>query len=190
MTQAVRQHFTFEAYLALEEGSTVKHEYLDGLVWAMAGGSPDHAGIAANITALLVEQLRDKPCRVFSADLRVRVVATGLCTYPDVTVICGQLEPDSADASGNSVTNPRVLIEVLSPSTEAYDRGEKLSHYQQIEGLDEVVLVAHDRKEIEVWRREDNLWTAHRFAGAHVAQLTTIECRLPLEEVYRDPLAR
>src|SRR5439155_18899105 len=100
------------------------HEFLDGVVWPMAGGSPDHAGIAANVARLLGNQLAGQPCRVFTSDLRVRVKATGLGTYPDVTVICGQLEFDPEDPKRHTVTNPRMIVEVLSPSTEEYDRGE------------------------------------------------------------------
>src|SRR5690606_31274388 len=122
---------------------SIKHEFLDGLVWAMAGGSPEHAAIAANIVALLVNQLAGRRCRVFSSDLRVRVKATGLATYPDVTVVCEQLELDPDDPKGHTVTNPKLLVEVLSPSTAEYDRGEKLDHYRQIESLEVILLVAH-----------------------------------------------
>src|SRR5262245_30524586 len=144
MVRAARQRFSFEEYLAFEEVSNVKHEFLDGQVWAMAGGTPDHAAICANITTALSNQLRDKPCRVYSSDLRVRVRATGLGTYPDVTVIFDRFESDPSDPKGNTAVNPRVIVEVLSPSTQQYDRGEKLDHYKQIPSLQEVVLVAHE----------------------------------------------
>lgn len=118
VTEAVRQRFDFSDYLSLEENSTVKHEFLGGLVWAMAGGSPDHARIAANITAWISAQLAGRPCAVFSSDLRVRVLATGLATYPDVTVVCGPLEFDPQDPKAHTVTNPALIVEILTPSTE------------------------------------------------------------------------
>ncbi|TMQ14231.1 MAG: Uma2 family endonuclease, partial [Deltaproteobacteria bacterium] len=108
----------------------------------------------------------------------------------DVTVICGRLERDPDDRTGHTAINPRVVVEVLSPSTEAYDRGEKLTHYQLIPGLEEVVLVAHDRSEIEIVRREaSGTWSRHVAALGQTARLTSIACDLAVDEVYRDPLA-
>lgn len=189
MVAPVRQLFSFEEYLALEEIAAVKHEFLGGHVWAMAGGTPAHAAIAANVIALLSAQLRDRPCRVFTGDLRIRVPATGLGTYPDVTVVCGHLETDPADPRGNTVTNPQVLVEVLSPSTEEYDRGEKLAHYQRIVSLAEVVLIAHDERRLEVWRREGDHWTLDVFRAGARARLASLGCELDVAEVYRDPFA-
>jgi Uma2 family endonuclease len=185
----VRQRFSFVEYLTLEEIAGVKHEFLDGHVWAMAGGTPAHAAIAANVIALLSAQLRDRPCRVFTSDLRIRVQATGLGTYPDVSVVCGRLETDPADPSGNTVTNPAVLVEVLSPSTEEYDRGEKLAHYQRIPSLAEIVLIAHDERRLEVWRRQGDHWTVDVFRDGDRARLPSLESELAVAEVYRDPLA-
>lgn len=190
MALAARQHFTFEEYLQLEEIAEVKHEFLAGQVWAMAGGSPEHASMIGNVTTLLNVQLRGRRCRVHTTELRVRAKATGLGTYPDVTVVCGRLERDPDDRTGHTAINPRVVVEVLSPSTEIYDRGEKLSHYQTIDGLDEIVLVAHDRSEIEVVRREaDGSWSRHLAGIGETAHLTSIGCELSIAEVYRDPLA-
>ena len=185
-----RQRFSFDEYLLLEEIAEVKHEFLDGEVWAMAGGSPEHAAIICNVSTLLNVQLRGQRCRVYTIELRVRVKASGLGTYPDVTVVCGRLERDPDDRTGHTAINPRVLVEVLSPSTEEYDRGEKLSHYQAIPSLDEVVLVAHDRHEIEVVRREANgTWSRHIAGPGQTARLTSLACDLAVTEVYRDPLA-
>ena len=189
MVAPVRQYFSFAEYLELEEIAAVKHEFLGGHVWAMAGGTPAHAAIAANVIALLSAQLRGRPCRVFTSDLRIRVLATGLGTYPDVTVVCGQLETDPADPRGNTVTNPLVLVEVLSPSTEEYDRGEKLAHYQRIPSLAEIVLIAHNDRRLEVWRREGDRWTLDVFRADERAQLASIGSELAVAEVYRDPLA-
>ncbi len=188
--QPARQRFTFDEYLLVEERSEIRHEFLDGQVWAMAGGSPDHAAIAGNVTTLLNMQLRERRCRVFSSDLRVRVLATGLGTYPDVTVVCGGLEHDPDDRAGHTIVNPRVVIEVLSPSTEDYDRNEKLSHYQRIPSVDEIVLVAHDRRELEIVRRlPDGGWARELVSDGAIARLTSLDCELPVAEVYRDPLA-
>jgi Uma2 family endonuclease len=162
MAHSARPRFTFTEYVWLDEMAGVKHEFLAGQAWAMAGGSPAHAGIAANISRLIGNALTGRPCRVFSSDLRVRVKETGLGTYPDVTVICGKLEIDPEDPKKQTALNPMVIVEVLSPSTEDYDRGEKLGHYKQVESLREVMLVAHDRHEVEVVRREDDgSWSRH-----------------------------
>lgn len=189
MAYAARQRFTFDEYLLLEDVAGVKHEYLDGQAWARAGGSPEHAGVAGSVLALLAARLQGKPCRVFSSDLRVRVTATGLGTYPDVTVVCGSLELDPEDKKGHTVTNPRVIVEVLSPSTEDYDRGEKLAHYKQIASLNEILLVAHDRHEVEIVRREsDGSWSRWIARDAESARVETLDCELPVPEIYRDPL--
>jgi Uma2 family endonuclease len=190
MTQATHHRFSFAEYVMLEEDSGTKHEFLGDQVWAMAGGAPEHAATAGNVVTLLNVQLVGQKCRVFTSDLRIRVVATGLGTYPDVSVVCGRLELDPQDPNRQTVVNPRVLVEVLSPSTEQYDRGDKLHHYQQIRSLEEVVLVAHDRREIEILRKEsDGTWSRHFARDRETARLASIACDLPVDEVYRDPLA-
>lgn len=190
MGEPAHHRFTFDQYLMLEEDSGVKHEFSAGQVWAMSGGTPEHAAVAGNVLTLLNVQLTGKKCRVFTADLRVRITATGLGTYPDVSVVCGRLELDPEDAKRHTITNPRVLVEVLSPSTEAYDRGEKLRHYQQIPSVEEIVLVAHDRPEIEIVRREaDGSWSRHMARAGELATLASVACGLPVSEVFRDPLA-
>jgi len=187
VVHAVRQQFTFQEYLDLEERSQVKHEFLDGVVWAMAGGSPDHAAIAANVIGLLTVAVRDRPCRVFTSDLRVRVKGTGLGTYPDVTVVCGPLQTDPDDPSGHTIVNPSVVVEVLSKSTEQYDRGEKLGHYQRVETLKEIVLLAHDEQRAEVWRRDGERWTLDVCRAEDPVKLPSLGCELSLSELYRDP---
>jgi Uma2 family endonuclease len=191
MVQHAQPRFTFWEYLQLEEIAGVKHEFVNGQAWAMSGGSPEHAGIALNIGVLIGNALRGKPCRAFSSDLRVRVSATGIATYPDVTVVCDSLELDPEDRKGHTVLNPTVLIEVLSPTTENYDRGEKLGQYKLIPSLKEVVLVAHDRREIEIIRREqDGSWAREIAGDGGIVRLRSLGCDLPVAEVYRDPLAR
>lgn len=190
MGEPAHHRFSFGQYLMLEEDSGIKHEFLEGQVWAMSGGTPEHAAVAGNVLTLLNVQLAGKKCRVFTSDLRIRVVATGLGTYPDVSVVCGRLALDPEDAKRHTVVNPRILVEVLSPSTEVYDRGEKLRQYQQVPSVDEIVLVAHDRPEIEVVRREaDGTWSRHVARAGESARLLSIDCDLPVSEVFRDPLA-
>ncbi|MDB4940967.1 MAG: uncharacterized protein JWP97_501 [Labilithrix sp.] len=190
MAVVARQRFTFAEYVQLEARSAIRHEFLDGQVWAMAGGSPEHAGIAAAVVAQLSLALRGEPCRTFTSDLRVRVLETGLGTYPDVTVVCGALERDPADATGNTVTNPRVIVEVLSPSTEHYDRGEKLGHYQRIASLEEVVFVADDRREVELVRRQaDGVWARSIVGAGAPASIESLGLSLNVDDIYADPLS-
>jgi Uma2 family endonuclease len=190
MAPPAHHRFTFDDYLRIEEDSGTKHEFAAGQIYAMSGGTPEHAGVTANITRLLGNALDGKPCRVFSPDLRVRVRETGLGTYADVTVVCGAIDLDPEDRKGHTALNPKVLVEVLSPSTEDYDRGDKLGNYKLIPSLMEVVLVAHDRREVEVVRREaDGSWSRHIARDGEVAALVALDCELPVAEIYRDPLA-
>lgn len=189
MPHAVRQLFTFPDYVLLEEMSTVKHEFLAGEVWAMAGGTPEHAAIAGNVIGLLGTALRGKRCRVHTSDLRIRVAATGLGTYPDASVICGEVELDPEDTKGHTAVNPIVLIEVLSPSTEDYDRGEKMEHYRRIPSLREVLLVAHDRRHVDLWRREGDGWSRTGFGESAAVEVKSLGLTLAVDEIYFDPLA-
>nr|UXE44468.1 hypothetical protein Hi04_10k_c2441B_00016 [uncultured bacterium] len=180
---AHRVHYTFREYIAHEAASNVKHEYLDGQIYAMAGGTPSHAALASAVGGQLYAQLRRGPCRLYSSDLRVRVLATGLATYPDVTIVCGPRELDPDDE--NTVTNPTLVVEVLSPSTEEYDRGEKLEHYQRIPALRQVVLVSQDARRLDVWTRGDGgVWTHAEAREGDVADLGSIGGRLDVRELY------
>lgn len=187
MSAATRPRYTIQEYVRIEDYANLKHEYLDGQVWAMAGGTPEHARIASALNALLVVQLRGRKCAVYSSDARVRVVATGLDTYPDLTVVCGSEERDVGDAL--ALTNPIVLVEVTSDSSEAYDRGEKLEHYKQIPTVRELVVVAHREWCLEVFRRsDDGTWISAELARVGgVVKLTSIGCEIAVDEVYRDP---
>jgi len=175
---------TMAEYLALEEESETKHEYLGGQVYDMAGGTPDHGLVALNVGAELRAQLRDRPCRVYNSDVRIRVQATDVSTYPDVSVVCGKIQLDMDDPG--AIVNPVVLVEVLSKSTEGYDRGEKFAHYREIPSLREYVLVAYQKKRVEVYRRdEQGVWTFWEARGSGTIELTSIGCTLALDEVYR-----
>lgn len=174
---------TWQEYLALEAASNVKHEYLDGQIYAMAGGSPDHAALQVAVPSLLFPHLRHGRCRAHGSDLRIRVLATGLATYPDVTIICGPRELDPEDKL--SVTNPSVLFEVLSPSTEDYDRGEKFAHYKRIPTLQQYVLVAPQERRIEVWTRDaPGSWSCVISGDGEIAELGSIGARLDVRELY------
>jgi len=178
---------TYAEYLAAEAASDIRHEYLNGEVWAMAGGTPEHSALAAAIIAQLGASMRGKPCRMFSSDLRVRIMDTGLSTYPDVSVVCGQLEtaPDDPDA----VTNPIVLVEVLSESTEGYDRGGKAAHYRRIPSLREYVLVAQTEPRIEVFRRaEIGRWELLEARAGETIEIASLGARLDVSAVYANPL--
>ena len=182
---------TYREYLAFEATSDTKHEYLNGEVFAMAGGSISHGALAMAVGTALSNALRDRPCRVLSSDVRVRSKATGLTTYADVTVVCHKIEVDDDDP--HSVLNPILLVEVLSDSTESYDRGAKAAHYRQIASLREYVLVGQSEPLIEVYRRnERGKWElaveAHGGEAAEIASCGD-PIRLDVDAIYRDPLA-
>lgn len=183
---AALHRYTYREYLTLEQSANVRHEFLGGEIYAMAGGSPEHARICMNIGASLHGQLRGRGCAVHSSDLRIRVLATGLATYPDLTVVCGRAELDPDDR--NTITNPTLVVEVLSPSTEDYDRGEKLHHYRQVPTLMEVVLVAVDERLVVVWRRGAAGWSSAESRAGQV-MLESVSAALDLDDVYRDELA-
>jgi Uma2 family endonuclease len=182
---------SYAEYLAFEHASETKHEYLDGEVFAMAGGTITHSALAGAIITALSNALRDRRCRVLASDARVRSKKTGLATYPDVTVVCQSIEVDDDDAHG--VLNPTLIVEVLSESTEGYDRGAKAAHYRRIPSLREYVLVSQHEPLIEVYRRnERGNWELFVEAGrGQRAEL--ISCGEPIsldvDAIYRDPLA-
>jgi Uma2 family endonuclease len=177
------RRYTLEDYLSVEEMSAVRHEFLNGEIFAMAGGTPEHAALSAAAVVVLGRRLEGRPCRPYSADLRIRVVATGLATYADAAVICG--DPIRDPASPTHVTNPIVIVEVLSKSTEAYDRGEKREHYQQIASLREYVLVAQDKREIEVYARPTGgIWQRSVHRAAETVVLPSIGLQFTVDELY------
>lgn len=147
-----RHHYSYEEYLAYEADSGLKHEFDNGEIFAMAGGSPRHNALALRVGAAL-DAVRQPGCVAFQSDQKIRVLATGRATYPDASVVCGPLEKDPADPSGSTVTNPVLLVEVLSPSTEEEDRGHKWHDYQRIPSLREYVLVSQGEPRIERYRR-------------------------------------
>jgi len=184
MRETAHQRFSFADYVRLEEYSNVRHEFIDGITYAMAGGSPTHSALAARVIRRLGSQLAGRPFEVFTSDLRVRVAATGLATYPDVSVVCGPINSDTEDSA--TILNPIVVVEVLSPSTEEYDRGEKLTHYRHIEALQEIVLVNYAEPRLEVWRRTGDGWEPIVAGPGESATLTSIGAQIDVDELYRD----
>jgi Uma2 family endonuclease len=185
MMQLATQSKLAEAeYLAIERRATVKSEFFDGEMFAMAGGTEAHSLIAGNVIRKLGNQLEDKPCKVYTSDMRLKVEKTGLYAYPDVQVACGgsRFEDEKCD----TLLNPKVIFEVLSDSTAAWDRGNKFWNYRQIESLTEYVLIPQDTWRVERYSRQPNgMWLLETFDDPDGAlDLPTIACRLTLQEIY------
>jgi Uma2 family endonuclease len=179
-----RRRVSPEEYLSLERQSETKNEYLNGEIYAMAGASRRHNFIAGDVYASLLSQLRGRGCDVYSGDMRVRVPAADLYTYPDVTVVCG--EPELDDAEVDTLLNPTLIVEVLSRTTESYDRGVKFGYYRTLSSFAEYVVLAQDHVHAEHWVRQGNSgWllteTGHR---EDVLELPSIGCTLALRDVY------
>lgn len=147
-----RHRYTYAEYLAYERDSGLKHEYDDGEILAMAGDSRRHNALASRVSAAL-EAAREPACVAFQSDQKVRVLATGRATYPDATLVCGEIQGDPADPQGGTITNPTLIVEVLSPSTEQDDRGSKWQQYQLIPSLQEYVLISQSEARVERYRR-------------------------------------
>jgi Uma2 family endonuclease len=175
---------TPEEYLQFERQSETKHEYFDGEIFAMTGASRKHNSISMNLSYLLVGHLKGKPCKAYAGDFRVKIKETGLYTYLDLIVTCGKeiLEDQVKD----TLLNPLVIIEILSPSTERYDRGKKFAHYRQIESLQNYVLISQEEPNIEVFQRQPNeQWLFSEKSGLENSiEIPAIGCTLPFMEVY------
>ncbi len=182
LPEPVRRYSAAE-YLALERAAATRSELVNGEIVAMSGASLNHNGISLNVAVSLRQQLAGRPCRAFMADLRVSTVSTSAYFYPDVVVVCG--EPALADHHQDTLLNPKLVVEVLSPSTEAFDRGAKFAHYRQSDTLQDYVLVAQDRALVEVFSRHGADWILREARGLEgVVDLPSIGCRLQLGEVY------
>jgi Uma2 family endonuclease len=175
---------TPQQYLDIERAAELRSEYYDGQMYAMSGGSLEHSLIPMQAGAALVNALRGRSCRVASSDLRVRVSSTGPFYYPDISVYCG--EPQLADDYRDTLLNPRAILEVLSKSTENYDRGLKFDAYRQIESLHEYVLIWQSEPRIEVWLRQpEGRWKGSYYAGMDaVCVLESLDCSTTLADVY------
>lgn len=176
--------WTVEAYLDFERESDIRHEYYQSEIFAMAGAQPVHVDIASNVISSLVVQTKGRNCKVHNPDMRVKT-ATGLYTYPDISVVCGERRFNNDRPK--TLLNPMVVIAVLSPSTENYDRGDKFHHYASIPELRAYVLVDSQRKRIECFaRQEDGAWQIDLIGGedTRALELKAIGCSLTLADVY------
>jgi Uma2 family endonuclease len=184
MTAMPKTKLTVEQYLALERRAKFKSEYYAGEMFAMAGASVEHNRVSKNLAVELGGRLKGGPCELFIGDLRVRVQRTGLYCYPDLMIVCG--EPQFADEDKDTLVNPRVVFEVLSPSTERYDRTTKFQHYKQLPSVQEYVLVAQDRAWCERFvRQPDGAWAQVAFDGLDATlELATVPVAVPLADVY------
>ncbi len=184
MTAIPKSKMSPQEYLEFERKSEEKHEYFAGEIFAMAGARRRHNVIAWNFGSELNRRLKGRNCEAYPADMRVWVPKTGLYTYPDLVVVCG--EPNFQDDVFDTLLNPILIIEVLSESTENYDRGKKFQHYRSIESLHEYVLVSTDEARIEKFEKTgDGFWFLSEAVGIEAEiELTSIECRIPLAEVY------
>jgi len=184
MSSQPQPRYTPQEYLALERKAEHRSEYFAGEIFAMSGASERHNLIALNVAASLHAQFRNRSCKVYASDMRVKVSATGLYTYPDVVALCG--EPQFDDEQKDTLLNPTVIIEVLSPSTEAYDRGDKFGHYRKLASLAEYVLISQDKPHVEHYvRQPDNQWLLSEASSLQDSvQLPSINCTLVLAEIY------
>ncbi len=181
---AVQTYLTPEEYLAFERKATTKHEYLNGQIVAMSGASFAHNFITVNIATSLNIQLMEGECRVATSDMRVKVTQIDSYFYPDVVVVCG--EPRAEDDTFDTLLNPTLIVEVLSPSTEGYDRGKKFEHYQQIASLKDYILISQDEVHVEYYYRQENEWLQTEFVELEdVLSLFSIGCELRLSDIYR-----
>ena len=173
-----------EEYLVLERQAEIKSEYLDGEMFAMSGVTREHSTVVINLTTEVNTQFMDRPCEVHGPDMRVKVSPTGLYTYPDVVVVCG--EPEFEDEHRDTLINPQVIIEVLSKSTESYDRGKKFAHYRALESLREYLLVSQTECRVERFSRQgDGTWLFSENTHPDSSmELSSVTCRLSLSRIY------
>lgn len=177
--------YTYQDYVALERDSSTKHEFLDGEIYAMAGGSEEHSALAASVLRALGNAVGDRPCRVHTSDLRIYVEASGLATFPDGAVICGGLMQHGPSPEATAL-NPMVLVEVTSKSSEEYDTGEKLGRYKTIPSLREVIIVSHRERRIAVHARASGEeWTTRVAISSGRVTVPSLGVDLVVDEIYR-----
>lgn len=180
---AVQPRLDYADYLAIERETDRKHEWFDGKAYAMAGGTLEHGSLSAAMVGELRALAMACGCQVFTSDAKLRVRATGLATYPDVSVVCGAIERDPDDR--NAMTNPAVLVEVLSDATEAYDRGEKFDHYRQVPSLRDYVLVSQHKRQVELYSRgERGRWELSVAGAGESIRLTAMNGAVEVDRIY------
>jgi Uma2 family endonuclease len=186
MNALAKLHFTPEEYLELETTAEYKSQYIAGEIFAMAGAQPVHVKVTGNILAALHNRFRGRPCDVFNSDMRVRSATGDMYTYPDVSALCGEPEFEGDKNEPPSLLNPQVIIEVLSRSTQDFDRGDKFARYRKIATLTDYVLVSTDEPRVEQYiRLPSGVWTRQdRGDVSGVIRLASLDCDLPLAEIY------
>ena len=183
--EQVHRRLRYAEYLALEQETGLRHAFLDGRVWLRQGGSPRHSKLKTSLAGLVGALLGDGPCQPYDSDLKVRNPATGLATYPDLTVICGPLQRHPDDR--NAVTNPAVWFEVLSPSTEAWDRGAMFAHARELDSLQAYVLVSATAARVEVYTRgEGDAWILRAYGPGTTALVPTLAGGIDVDRLYRN----
>jgi Uma2 family endonuclease len=184
MSAQPHPRLTEEEYLRIERAAESKSEYYDGRMYAMSGGSYRHGRIIPNLAAQFLQALRSKDCSVTTSDVRIRVSPRGFYTYPDIAVVCGA--PQFADDQADTLLNPSLLVEVLSPSTEAHDRGFKFAQYRQLDSLREYALVSQTEPRVEVFRRQGpNEWVLTEACGLDATcRFESVDCQVTLAEIY------
>ncbi|MBI2569016.1 MAG: Uma2 family endonuclease [Candidatus Schekmanbacteria bacterium] len=183
MAEPATRRLSYSEYLDLERDTDMRHEFLDGAAWAMSSGTPRHSAIKSNLLGILFGALRGSPCRPYDSDLKVRVVDSGFATYPDLTIICGPLEPHAEDR--NAATNPTVLIEVLSKHTEAWDRGGKFLEVRHIATLRHYLLVSQDTRRVEhLERQEAGAWRLTIHGPGELVTVDAIATEIAVNEIY------
>jgi Uma2 family endonuclease len=182
---AVRTGMSEQDYLEFERSSPERHEYADGEIFAMSGGTIEHSTVAANIIRDLGNALIGRGCRVLTSDMRINIPEARRYVYPDGSVVCAR--PEFADEKRDTLVNPRVIIEVLSDSTEAYDRGDKFAQYRTVASIQEYVLASQKEPRIEVFSRQaDGAWMLRSYGPGESAAISSIGCALDVDRVYRD----
>ena len=183
MSANAQPRFTVEEYLEFDRKSEIRNEYYNGQIYAMAGGTHNHAIINANISGELRARLKGRACRTTSSDLRVQIPVKGSYVYPDVVVVCG--EPQYGDKVTDVLLNPTLVIEVLSPSTESLDRGLKSSYYRSHDSLREYAIVSQTEARVEIYTRQPSGWLLAESAGLDTAcHFKSVDCTVPLAEIY------
>lgn len=184
-SEALAQRMSYAEYCTFERQATVKHEYFRGEVFAMTGGTLAHGRLGGRTIHLLWRALADRPCQVFSSDVRVRIEAMDLDVYPDASIVCG--EPQTASADAHALINPILVVEVLSDSTEAYDRGKKASAYRQIPSLQAYLMVSQHEPRLELQvRQSDGGWTLLEAGPGERLMLEPLGIELDVDELYRE----
>jgi Uma2 family endonuclease len=185
-TQAKHQYFTPNEYLELERQSPFKHEYQRGLVYAMSGAKKFHVQIAGNLHVLLANHLVDMPCSVYEADMKVRIEAANCYYYPDISITC---DKNDIETNNDFILVPKLIVEVLSTSTERFDRTDKFEDYQKIPELQEYILVSQDKMLVECYRKQSSSeWKSQSYEAGGIVEIASVDFECPIEKIYNKVL--